>query len=84
MNAATATAYNFILARRTSARVSKWRKAKKSRGFRAVSTHNPCIKDNVLIDPAVDPKESIESLDREADREIEKLIERIYLLAKEE
>lgn len=54
MSAATATAYNFILARRTSARVPKWRKAKKSRGFRAVSTHNPCIKDNVLIDPAVD------------------------------
>lgn len=54
LNAATATAYNFILARRTSARVPKWRKAKKSRGFRAVSTHNPCIKDNVLIDPAVD------------------------------
>lgn len=51
MSEATATAYKFIPTRRTSARVPKWRKTQKSSGFRAVSTHNPCIKDNVLIDP---------------------------------
>lgn len=52
MSAATATVYNYIPARRTSARVPKWRKAQKSSGFTGASAHNPCIKDNVLIDPA--------------------------------
>ena len=50
MNAETATAYNFIPARRVSVGEPKRRKAQKVRGFRTNSTYKHCIKDCVLID----------------------------------
>lgn len=53
MSTATATAYNYIPARRTSARVPRWQKVQKSSGFRANRTYRHCIKDNVLIDPCM-------------------------------